>query len=329
MAEEGQAVEQPSAEATPLELAQAAALSIIEREEGVKAPEEKADPPAEEAEPEEAETTPEAKKEEPPQPTDRYHFTVKAEDGSDVEVEEDLDGLKRGYMLHKDYSRKTAQLARQREAVESETKAAIAKARSEYDAKLADAEKVITETLTPELQDVDLNKLAVENPAEYVKHFQRLQAISSKLNKIKVERASIAEQQRAEVQATLRKQATEAIEVLQTKIPQWSNDLYGKILKGAIDNYGFKSDEVGGITDPRAIEVLHDAMQFRALKAKPITEKKVVAKPKAVLKPGGGEQPDPKAQQIKGSWDQLTKSGNPRDAIALAAQLIGKQGAGY
>ena len=322
--EEGQAEEQP--EKSAIELAQEAALSMIQKEEGAEAEPEKAatDTTAGEGEAEAAE----AETEEAAQP-ERYKFTVKADDGSDVEVEEDVEGLKKGYMLEKSYRQKTAQLARTRETVEAEKAKAITEARSQYDEKLATAEKVIQETLAPELKNVDWAKLAAENPAEYVLKFQQMQAINSKLTEIQSQRRGIAEQQRSEAQATVRKQATEAVEVLQTKIPQWNNDLYGKILKQAIDNYGFKAEEVGQITDPRAIEVLHDAMQFRALKAKPIVDKRVAAEPKPVLKAGGGEQPDTKGEGFKNAMAKLTKTGDRRDAVALAAEMIRRQGSGY
>lgn len=323
--EEGQASEQP--EKSAIELAQDAALSMIEKEEGPQAQADAANQEIDAAQGDE-DAASETETEKTSQP-ERYKFTVKADDGSDVEVEADVDELKKGYMLEKSYRQKTTQLARQREEVEVQTKTAIAKARQEYDEKLAVAEKVIQETLAPELKNLDLARLSEENPAEYVKQFQKLQAINSKLSEIQSQRRNIAEQQRAEAQANLRKQATEAVEVLQTKIPQWSNDLYGKILKQAIDNYGFKSDEVGQITDPRAIEVLHDAMQFRALKAKPLVDKRITEKPKPVTKAGTGEQSDPKSDTWKSAMAKLSKTGNRQDALAVAAQIVSRQGLGY
>ena len=111
------------------------------------------------------------------------------------------------------------------------------------------------------------------------------------------------------------KQAKKAVEKLQERIPGWNNDLYGKILKGATESYGFQSNEVNAITDHRAIEVLHDAMKWREYQAaKPKTvEKRVAAVPK-VQKPGtAAEKADPNAKALQDSMAALNKTGS-RDA---------------
>lgn len=321
---EAQVIEQ--AETSAIDLARQAALSMIQREEGT-APAAKAQPETGAATTDDepaAETT----AEDTPQP-ERYKLTVKSEDGSDVEVEVDVEDLKKGFMLEKSYRQKTTQLARERESVAAEKTKAVQEARRELDAKLATAEAVIRETLAPELDGIDMDKLAEENPALWAVKFQKLQKINSKLTKIQQERQSIAEQQRTEANVALRKQAANAIETLQTKIPQWNDVLYGNILKAAVENYGYAPQEVGQITDPKAIEVLHDAMQFRALKAKPLVDKRVPAQPKPVLKAGSGESPNTKGGGVKDAMAKLTKSGRREDAVALMADLITKQGAGY
>ena len=323
MEQEGQAQEQP--EKSAIEMAQEAALSMIQKEEGIQ-PQAQAQPEGD-AEQEGEETAAESD-DDTPQPR-KHKLTVKAEDGSDQELEVDDDELKKGFMLEKSYRQKTTQLAREREALTVEKAKAIADARAEYDAKLATAEKVIQDTLAPELKSVDWAKLAAENPAEYVLRFQQKEAIQSKLNEIQAQRKTIAEQQKQEMQAAVRKQAEKAVETLQSKIPQWNDALYGNILKSAVENYGYAPQEVGQITDPKAIEVLHDAMQYRALKAKPLVDKRVPAQPKPVLKAGSGDTPNTKGDGFKKALDKLSKSGKRDDAVAAMTEYINRQGAGY
>jgi hypothetical protein len=334
---------QPAAEPSIEELAASAAKGMLESEEGVQfdqprddkgkfAPKAKAEAPAEEAPAEEAKAE-EAPAEEPAEEQTeeeiqaeirRHKLTVKAEDGSDLEVEVDDEELKKGYMLEKAFRMKTAQLAREKEAVQAKIKEAIEPKLKEYDEKLQIAEQAIWHSLAPEIKNIDWNKLAAENPAEWAMKYQQVQNINAQLTHIQAERKRVAEEQAQERQTALRKQAEEAVEILKTEIPGWSNDLYGKILKFGTE-VGFKEEEVNAITDHRAIKVLHDAMQFRALKAKPIVEKRAAPAAPKVVKPGAGEKPDAGAEQWDKGMARLQKSGHTNDAVAVAKLLLARE----
>jgi len=321
--EQGQVETQPDVN----EMAATVAAGILKAEEGEEAPAESTEveaQPETEPEAEVEEATPETEPEEPAQP-DRYKLTVKAEDGTDVEVEEDIEGLKKGYMLEKAFRMKTAQLAREREAVDQKIKEAIEPKLKEYDEKLQQAEQVLWHTLAPEMQSTDWNKLAAENPAEWAQKYQAVQNVNAQLAQIQAERQKINQAREEEFKANQRKAAQESVEVLQTEIPGWNNDLYGKILKTGVE-YGFKPEEVNAITDHRAIKVLWKAMQYDALqKAKPSVEKRSTAKAPKVMKPGTAEKPDASADQWKTGMAQLRKTGKESDAIALAKQLIARE----
>jgi hypothetical protein len=332
---------QPAAEPSIEELAASAAKGMLEVEEGVQfdqprdekgkfakpAPKEP-EAPTEEA-PAEAKAEEEAPQEEQTEEEiqaeiRKHKLTVKAEDGSDLEVEVDDDELKKGYMLEKSYRQKTAQLAREREALQAKVKEAIEPKLKEYDEKLQIAEQAIWHSLAPEIKNIDWNKLAAENPAEWAMKYQQVQNINAHLTHIQAERKRVAEEQANERQAAVRKQAEEAVEILKTEIPGWSNDLYGKILKFGTE-VGFKAEEVNAITDHRAIKVLHDAMQFRALKAKPLVEKRAVPAAPKVVKPGAGEKPDAGAEKWNEGMARLQKSGHTNDAVAVAKLLLARE----
>jgi hypothetical protein len=334
---QGQPFPEPSVE----ELAASAAKGLLEAEEGVQfeqprdekgkfAPKAK-EAPAEEAPAEDA-AAEEAPAEEQEEQTEeaiqaeirKHKLTVKAEDGSDLEVEVDDEELKKGYMLEKSYRQKTAQLAREREAIQSKLKEAIEPKLKEYDEKLQIAEQAIWHSLAPEIKNIDWNKLAQENPAEWAMKYQQVQNINAQLTHIQAERKRIAEEQANERQAAVKKQAEEAVEILKTEIPGWSNDLYGKILKFGTE-VGFKAEEVNAITDHRAIKVLHDAMQYRALKAKPLVEKRAAPQAPKVVKPGAGEKPDAVADKWKQGMARLQKSGHTRDAVEVAKLLLAQE----
>lgn len=314
--EEGQASEQPFD-------VNAAALAIADK----MFPQEEA-PPQEpqEAQAETQEVTEEADPEEPKAPETpaeirKHKLRIKAEGGSDVEVEVDDNELKSGYMRQADYQRKTQEVAAQKAAIQEEVKAKISPALQQYEQQLGFYERALWQALAPEIQNVDWNKLAKENPAEFVAKRQAVDSVSNVLQSVRAEQAKIAQHKQAEMQQAMQQNVQKAVEVLQTEIPGWNNDLYGSILKTGIE-YGFKAEEVNSITDPRAIKVMHDAMKYRALMAsKPAVDKKVANVPK-VLKPGTANKPDQTSEEKGKLLQRLKKTGSQDDAIAFAMNLV-------
>jgi len=256
----------------------------------------------------------------------KRRLKVKAEDGSDEEVELSLEEMEKGVMLERSYRQKTAQIARERESLQQKVRETIEPKLKEYDDKLQIAEQVIWHTLAPELQSTDWNKLAQENPAEWAQKYQKVQNINGKLAAIQAERRKIAEANAQEAQAKAMKAAEEAVETLRTEIPGWNDELYGRILRTSIEQFGFKAEEVNAITDPRAIKVLHDAMKYRALQAKPVVEKRTPAPVPKVVKPGTAEKGNAGADKWKEGMAKLRKSGRTEDAVELAKILLANEG---
>jgi len=332
--EQGQVETQPDVDA----MAATLAAGMLKAEEGGESQaEEEAKPEEAQAEEQVSEGEEEAKAEEGDEESQqpewdwekiqslKRKFTVKDEDGSDVEVELSPQEVEKGIMLERAFRMKTAQLAREKESVNQKIKEAVEPKLKEYDEKLQQAEQVLWHTLAPEMQSTDWNKLAAENPAEWAQKYQAVQNVNAQLAQIQAERQKINQAREEEFKANQRKAAQESVEVLQTEIPGWNNDLYGKILKTGVE-YGFKPEEVNAITDHRAIKVLWKAMQYDALqKAKPSVEKRSTAKAPKVMKPGTAEKPDASADQWKTGMAQLRKSGKESDAVALAKLMLARE----
>lgn len=342
MAEEaqGQAAMQPSVDEVALNVAK----GLLEAEEGpVEKPrdergkftkaEPKEAPKEETAEAAPAEEAPtEEQIEEAPEEIDwdkiktlKRKLVVKNEAGEDEEAELSLEEMEKGVMLERAFRMKTAQIAREKEAVQARIKEAIEPKLKEYDEKLQIAEQVIWHSLGPELKSIDWNKLANESPAEWAQKYQQVQNINAQLAHVQAERKRIAEERENEMRSALKKQAEEAVEILKTEIPGWSNDLYGKILKTGVEKYGFKAEEVNAITDHRAIKVLRDAMEYQALKAKPLVEKRAAPVAPKVVKPGAGEKPDAGAEKLGEAMAKLGKTGRTDDAVAVARLMLARE----
>ena len=331
---EGQAATQPSVDEVAVNVAKGILSSegvVFEeekpRDEKGKFTKAQPEPEAEVKEPEQPEETAEETTEEPAQPEIRKHkLRVKTETGDDEELEVDDEELKRGYMKSKDYSAKTAAVARERESIAAKVKEAIEAKHKELEEKLQVAEQVLVQTMVPEFQNIDWNKLARENPAEWAAKRQMYDDYASKLARIQSDRRNLMENQQKEMAEKARKQAAEAVDVLRTDIQDWSDDLYGKILKSGVKLYGFKTEEVNAITDPRAIKVLHDAMKYRELTAKPTADKRVPAPVPKVIKPGAAQKTD-SGDKFKDSMAKLQKSGHTNDAMEVAKLILARESA--
>jgi len=251
----------------------------------------------------------------------RHKLTVKADDGKDEEVEVDEDELKRGYMKDRDYRAKTALLAREREAIQEKIKAQLDPALSHYQQNLQFFEKALWKSLAPEMESVDWNALARDNPAEWAAKMQAVNNVNGLLQAVKQEQEKLGKQQEEQHRANLQKQVNETVDVLKRDIPGWNNDMYQSILETGT-KYGYTREELNAVADARAIKVLHDASQYRKLQeAKPAMEKKVIDVPK-VLKPGTATKPDQNRDELAKRMDQLRKTGRIEDAQRAAMLLI-------
>ena len=250
-------------------------------------------------------------------PEQLQHYKVKVKiDGDEKEVS--LEEARLGYMRLEDYTRKTQEISKQREEVPTKVKAEVEKVQKEYEANVKLFHQAYFQLAGDDLNNVDWNKLAEEDPAEFVKKSHKAQKIQNALRGAKQEMERIEAERKAEHEKYLAQAIPQAVEKLQKAIPNWSNDLYQKVLKNGVETYGFSQEEVANTIDDRMIRVLHDAMQLRELKdKKSIVDKKVADVPK-VLKPGTQQSKSlVNAEKDKELRTNLRKSGSVEDLAAI------------
>jgi hypothetical protein len=304
------------------------ALGEVPKDEPEEAPKEE----AQEAKPDEAET--EEPTEEESQPVEEETETVEIDPEERLfDVEETLEGgkkevkkyslneLKAQRMMQADYQRKTAELARQREEVQTQVRQGIEGERKQYMQALETQQKLVWGLVAPELQNVNLDQLAADDPAEYVKVSNKLNRLNQAVQGIQAEQYKLAQQEREHLEKVV---LPKAAEELQRDIPNWGADLQRNISRNAMERYGFTTEELSMVVDPRYIKVLHDAFQFNEGKKvtdtqKQIAAKKVVEKPK-VLKPVT-KQPNQRSDAE--DFKRLQKSGRLEDAASVILKRLG------
>lgn len=247
--------------------------------------------------------------------------TVKGEDGRDVVEKPTVKELREGYMRQKDYSRKTAEVARQREEVGEKVRQAVESERSQYLKNLQEMQTLVLETAAPELKDVNWNDLAKNDPFKYVELRNRADQITNVLSNLQAKQTEVSTKQQADQKEATTKAASKALEVLQAEIPGWGVPLYQSLLKAG-ERLGYKHEEVSAWTDPRAIKLLHKAELYDQLKAgKPQPGAKVSTPPK-VIKPGASTVSQSQ-QRNSEAMKRLQDSGRVEDAAAVIRARMG------
>lgn len=207
--------------------------------------------------------------------------------------------LKDEILMHADYTRKTQELAETRkqvqatlEQVQQVTQAEIQSvaAISAIDAQIAD------------FNTIDWDAWEETDPMAAQRAWRQFQ-------QVKDQRATaIANYQQAQQQRTLMQQQETAKLIeqgqreLAVKIPGWGQEKALALQTHAMQSYGFAPDELNGIVDPRMIQVLHDAYQFRQASKTQQVVKKVEAQQaiKPAAKVATGKAP------VRGLDDRLS-----------------------
>jgi len=251
-------------------------------EEVIETPEEEAEAPETDETPEDESDDAESADPEAPEP-----ITVKV-DGEEIQVT--LDDLKRDYSGQAYIQKGMREAAEARR--EAETFAQTVQAERAALLQLAQdikAQGVIAQPTPPDAAMVSTDPIGYlqadakyrQQYANYMQQQQQLAAVTRQTT----------EQQEREMLAFREAETAKLFEALPDLAdPEKGAKIKQRLLKAG-ESYGYAPDEIGAVMDSRALRVLNDAAQWRALQAgKSIAAKKVVdAKP--VLKPGAKSAP--------------------------------------
>ena len=209
------------------------------------------------------------------------------------ELEVSLDELKSGYSRDSDYRQKTHALAEERRMLD-EQKTSLSQS---YDGKLKELTDLIgaAESYIGQSSKEDLQKMYEEDPTQAAKiDFQQRQQRES-FNNLKQQAEVVKLQQ-------YNQYLDEQKRLAATKIPEYSDPVKGVTFKNQMKNtlseYGFNDQEIGSLADHRFLMVLRDAMEYKNLKSKPVTNKKVTTAPK-VVKSGTPKMEDSRRAAVK------------------------------
>lgn len=266
------------------------------------------------------EEAPEEKDEEP----DEEFFTVKV-DGEEYEV--NLEELKKGYQLEKNYTKKAQALAEERKAFEADAQALEAE-RQKY----IQINQAIMQEHFGDLERAkgELAKLdRTEDPAAYFQKELEVRQIGERLqSRVQGIQHAQTEMQKAQ-QEKLKSYLVEQDALLKSQLDGWSDPVKGPELKSAIAQYamssGYSEKEVGSIASARDLLVINKARLYDEMMSKKakIRDKKVPEKTRPVVKPSTTKPATvKKAESLSKAKQKARHSGDKKDAVAALKELF-------
>ncbi len=288
-----------------------------ENEETDEELEEELEPATEESddpEVEESDDLPEQDTEEEPVTEDVYEVTVNGE-----KVQVTMDELQNGYSREADYTRRTQEVAEFERSLVADRDAVQAE-RLKYDGLLGQLQDVIEQSLP---QEPDWTQVREQTPDQFPAIYAEWTQRKGQLEKVKAERERVAFAEQETLAAAANAQAAEERKKLQEVLPdlfdaEKAQSLSGAMLKTA-EGYGYTSGDVGAIRDSRALQMLHDATQFRLLqqKGKKVTKR---VKTTPTVAPGAQKTTPRRRSRIRDAESRLKKTGRIEDAQAVFLQ---------
>ena len=244
---------------------------------------------------------------------DEVYFTTP--DGEEVT----LDELKRGFLRQSDYTRKTQEVAQQRQQIEQ-----VAQAFEQHNSVLAEHLNMALDVLEPQLAELSATKwdqLAAADPYEYAEKralFDQAQARYQQLKQAAHQTVQMA-QQRAEAQK--RQYLQQEQQKLQMALPELADAKVGRKLAQSIRDYGLSmglsEKEASSIVDHRIVVMMNKARMFDELNGSKLSaaKKKISKAPKKAVRSGTPSSKSETAQSKRMAQRRRVKETGSVDAL--------------
>ena len=243
-----------------------------------------------------------------------YTVTI---DGTDFEVTQDE--LIQGYQRNADYTRKTQELA----AEKQQSSDFVERSKKDVETKLARLDQLnqaAQSQLQQEYAQIDFEKLYEEDPAEAARLEHKMRKKNEQLQQVQKQTQELQTQEFSKYLEEQQKQLS--VKVPEMNHPEKSSE-FKKQMRNYLSSVGFNNQEIDSVYDHRYVLLVKDAMNYRNLqKAKPEIKKKAVNAPKVVRggvsKSKGQQQAEVRRQQLS----KLRKTGKVADAAKLFRSLV-------
>ena len=225
------------------------------------------------------------------------------------------------------FNRQVNEAAEKRRSAEAELQAASTE-RRQYLAGLSAVIGELANQTASEFAEIrttaDLEKLASEDPARYLRWQARREAILA----AQAEADALAERERREQEQHLKGYLDEQRRLLLDKMPELRDPKTVKAIMtegtAYLKEIGFTDQEIVNVVDHRMTLVIRDALAYRRgrVAARTAAEKKVVGVPK-VQKPGAGsDRKAERSEQDKAAMTRIARHGTTDEQAAALTRLL-------
>ena len=255
-------------------------------------------------------------------------YVVKV-DGEELEVS--LDELVKGYSRQSDYTRKTQELAGQRDEMtklQQQWNNEISQAQAERQQYIDALGQFVQNSMggLEQFQNVDWENLRQTDPIAFVTKKEELREAQDRVRQAQEEQARVNKQQQEET-AKLRQLAIQEEHAkLVAAVPEWNKTEKRGKMASELSSYaleqGFTKEELQQLIDHRSLLVLMKAQKYDALQKSDVKAKKIKNKPKVVRSgKGSTKKSDAKSKRIA-SMKRLKQTGKAEDAASLFEDYV-------
>jgi len=279
----------------------------------------------EETEEEVEETEPEESEEEVEENL-LYAVTINGE-----EQEVSLDELTKGYSRQSDYTRKTQELAGERNnmaQLQEQWAAEISQAQSERQQYVNALGQIVQQSMIglEQFNDVDWDTLKEEDPIAWVTKNQELKDAQERIRNYQQQAIHAEKQSNQEVARMRSMAAQEEHKKLVQVLPEWSdNEARGKLatdLWSYASTQGFTENELNEVIDHRQFLVLMKAKKYDDLQKADVKSKKIKNKPKVIRAGKGTNKKETASGKRSAKMKRLRQTGHVDDAATLLEDMF-------
>ena len=246
----------------------------------------------------------------------------------DQELEVTLDELKNGYSRQQDYTRKTKKLSEDRTQVDDLQKSLTRQneeakiRRDQYEKQL----EVLSQHLKSTENNVDLDRLYQEDPAEYVRQKAEIDRRKEMMEATRQEQQRVLAEKQKEHEKTYNAYLEKERKLLAEKLPIYADKNKGPTFVKNLTDYaksiGYTDQEISMLVDHRAVLMLANAYRYNKLRNSKVKDKKVVKTPRVVSSSSPKVQDDnDNVKRIRSKKANLKKTGKVIDAVSVLQEL--------
>ena len=255
-------------------------------------------------------------------------YSVKV-DGEEIEV--DLDELISGYSRQSDYTRKTQELASQRDQMaqlQQQWVNEVSQAQAEREQYISALGQFVQNSMAglEQFGNVDWEKLREEDPVAFVTKKDEFREAQERIQQAQAQQQFEHEKQQQEISRIRQMAIQEEHRKLVSAVPEWNdpekrNEMASELSAYAVEQ-GFTKEELKELIDHRSLLVLMKAKKYDALQKSDVKAKKLKNKPKVVRSGKGVSKKASDRSKRADKMKRLAKTGHSRDAASLLEDFI-------